>query len=141
MFHFNPQTKYQRTTWSKNFLAHCRALISHPSYSPDLALAKYLIFSKENTNVKGRKFQDIKDIKNVVDDCFVKILDRCKKCFAVKRDYCGVKYFSSYFMYVCSYKLSPGTSLFDTVYFINIALFLSQTIRAATMPEGLHYIL
>jgi hypothetical protein len=49
-------------------------------------LAKYFIFSKENATAKGRKFQDIKDTKIVVDDCFVKLLDRCKKCVAVKRD-------------------------------------------------------
>jgi len=42
-------------------------MISHPSYSPDQVLAKYFIFSKENATVKGRKFQDIKDIKIVVD--------------------------------------------------------------------------
>jgi hypothetical protein len=57
--------------WSKHFLAHCRAMISHSSYSPDQVLAKYFIFSKENATVKGRKFQDIKGIKIVVGDCFV----------------------------------------------------------------------
>jgi len=66
-------------------------MISHPSYSPVQVLAKYFIFSKENTIVKGRTFQDIKDIKIVVHDCFVKLLDRCKKCVAVKRDYCEGK--------------------------------------------------
>jgi len=72
--------------WKKHFLAHCSAMISHPPYSPDQVLAKYFIFSKENATAKGRKFQDIKDIKTVVDDCFVKLLDRRKKCVAVKRD-------------------------------------------------------
>jgi hypothetical protein len=66
-------------------------MISHSSYSPDQLLAKYFIFSKENATAKGRKFQDIKDIKIVVDDCFVKLLDRCKKSVPVKRDYCEGK--------------------------------------------------
>jgi hypothetical protein len=66
-------------------------MISHPTYSSDQVLAKYFILSKENATVKGRKFQDINDIKIVVDDFFVKLLDRCKKCVAVKRDYCEGK--------------------------------------------------
>jgi hypothetical protein len=33
-----------------------------PSYSPVQVLAKYFIFFQKNTTVKGRTFQDIKDI-------------------------------------------------------------------------------
>jgi hypothetical protein len=41
---------------------------------------------------KEENFRTSRTLINiVVDDCSVKLLDRCKKCVAVKRDYCEGK--------------------------------------------------
>jgi predicted metal-dependent hydrolase len=58
----------------------------------------FFIFPKVKTTFKGRRFDDVKDTKekfnlkkkpplDALDDCFVKLLERYKKCVAVKRHY------------------------------------------------------
>jgi hypothetical protein len=44
------------------------------------------------TDLKGKRCQDMKDIKknvtlNAFDDCFTQLLERCKMCVAVKEVY------------------------------------------------------
>jgi hypothetical protein len=48
----------------------------------------FYLFTKVKMALKGNRFQDIKDIKknvtlNASDDCFMKLLERCKMCVAV----------------------------------------------------------
>jgi hypothetical protein len=40
--------------------------ISHPSYSPDLAPAEFFLFPTVKTALKGKRFQDVEDIKKNV---------------------------------------------------------------------------
>jgi histone-lysine N-methyltransferase SETMAR len=48
----------------KIFLAKQGVLeISHPPYSPDLAPADPFLFSTVKTSIKGKRFQDVEDIK------------------------------------------------------------------------------
>jgi len=49
--------------------------------------------------------------------CFVQFLKRYEKCVVFNRDYFEGKgeQISSYPMYLCSYRLNPGTSLFSLI--------------------------
>jgi hypothetical protein len=48
----------------KQFLVQkCINEVEHPSYSPDLALNDFWQFPKTESALKGRRFQDIEDIK------------------------------------------------------------------------------
>jgi hypothetical protein len=65
--------------------------ISHPHYSPDLALADFFLFPTAKTALKGKRFQDVEDIKKNVKaernavpleafaDCFKKLFERRNK--------------------------------------------------------------
>jgi hypothetical protein len=39
--------------------------MEHPSYSSDFALNDFWLFLKLKSALKGRRFQDIEDIKNI----------------------------------------------------------------------------
>jgi histone-lysine N-methyltransferase SETMAR len=83
----------------KTFLAkHGVVEISHPPYSPDLAPADFF-FPMTKTTFKGKRFQDVEDIKKNVTaelntvplvtfaDCFQKLFEQCNKCIQVGGDY------------------------------------------------------
>jgi hypothetical protein len=83
----------------KTFLAkHGVVEISHPHYSPDLAPADSFLFPTAKTALKGKRFQDVEDIKKNVTaelnavileafaDCFQKLFERYNKCFQVGGD-------------------------------------------------------
>jgi hypothetical protein len=48
----------------KHFLVNCSVMeIIHSLYSPSLVLAVFFLFPKVETGFRGRRFQDIRDIK------------------------------------------------------------------------------
>jgi histone-lysine N-methyltransferase SETMAR len=80
----------------KIFLAkHGVVEISHPPYSPDLAPADLFLFPTVKTALKGKRFQEVEDIKKNVTaelnavlfeafaNCFQKLFERCNKCIQV----------------------------------------------------------
>jgi len=51
----------------KQFLAQQKVtVLDHPPYSPDLALADYLLLRKVKSHLKGRLFDSISDIQKAV---------------------------------------------------------------------------
>ena len=68
---------------------HQISVVPHPPYSPDLAPADFLLFSKLKTTLKGRRFQTIEEIQeNVVRElraitqcAFQEAFQQCKKCW------------------------------------------------------------
>jgi histone-lysine N-methyltransferase SETMAR len=84
----------------KIFLAKYGAVrISHPPYSPDLSPAKFSLFPTVKTALKGKRFEDVEDIKKnvtaemnaiplgAISDCFQKLFVRCNKSIQVGGDY------------------------------------------------------
>jgi hypothetical protein len=84
----------------KTFLdKHGVVEISHPPYCPYLAPADFFLFPTVKTSVKGKRFQDVEDIKKNVTaelnavpseafaDRFQKIFEQCNKCIQVSEDY------------------------------------------------------
>jgi hypothetical protein len=67
--------------------------VSHPRYSPDLAAEDFFISPMAKTAFKGKKFQDIEDIKKNVkaelnavsleafSDCFQSLFERFNSVF------------------------------------------------------------
>ena len=51
----------------KQFLAQWKVtVLNHPTYSPDLAPADYVLFPKVKSHLKGRLFDSISDIQKAV---------------------------------------------------------------------------
>jgi hypothetical protein len=84
----------------KTFLVkHGVVEISHPPDSSDLAPADFFLFPTVKTAPKGKRFQDVENIKENVTaelnavpleafaDCFQKRFERCNKCIQVGGDY------------------------------------------------------
>jgi hypothetical protein len=82
----------------KIFLAkHGVVEIRHPPYSPDLTPADLFLFPTVKTALKGKRFQDVEDIKkNVTAElnavllgafagCFQKPFERCEKMYSSRR--------------------------------------------------------
>jgi hypothetical protein len=82
------------------FLAkHGVVEISLPPYSPDLVPADFCLFPTARTAFKGKRFQDVEDVKKNVKaernavpleafaGCFQKLFERCNKCTQVGGDY------------------------------------------------------
>jgi len=55
--------------------------MEHPPYSPDLALNRFWVFSKINSSLKGRGFQDTEDIKKVMTLMKAIPQQEFQKCF------------------------------------------------------------
>jgi hypothetical protein len=74
-------------------------VLHHPSYSPDLAPADFFLFSKLESQLKGKRFQDIskiqanvtEQIRSIPKDSFKKsfqsLYERCKSCVDRQGDY------------------------------------------------------
>jgi hypothetical protein len=73
--------------------------IGHPPYSPHLAPADFFLFSTGKTARRGKRLQDVEDIKKNVTaelnavpleafaDCFQTLVERCKKYVQVGGDF------------------------------------------------------
>ncbi len=78
-----------------NFLARCRVrTLPHPGYSPDLSPPDYWIFARIKKDVQGRRFHNVQELQNAVDDSISHITqqefadamarypERLRKCIA-----------------------------------------------------------
>ena len=75
--------------------------IEHPSYSPNLATSDYYLFSKLKKDLRGKKFDDVEEVKTAVMKHFadkepeyvlkgiVLLVHRCEKRVEIKGDYIG----------------------------------------------------
>jgi len=73
--------------------------MSHPSYSPALALADFCLFLKFKTTLKGRRFQTIEETQenairklhtireSALQEAFQQWKKRCELCIASRGDY------------------------------------------------------
>jgi hypothetical protein len=66
-FLLHENTPFYSTLVVKTYLAkHGAVEIGHPPYSPDLAPADVFLFPTVKTALKGKRFQDVEDIKKDV---------------------------------------------------------------------------
>jgi hypothetical protein len=83
----------------KCFLGNCDVVeISRPPYSPDLTPDEFFLFPKVENALRGEGFRLLRTSgKNFTtelnassldafSDRFAQVLEKCKKCFALKRD-------------------------------------------------------
>ena len=80
-------------------IKHQTSVVPHPPYSPDLDPAHFFLFSKLRTTLKGRRFQNIGEIKenelkelsaiteSAFQETFQQWKKRWKQCIASRRDY------------------------------------------------------
>ena len=74
------------------------AVLDHPPYSPNLALADFFLYPRLKTAIKGARFAEVNDIKDRVTavlssipqeafaDCFRNLYDRCETCVVADDD-------------------------------------------------------
>jgi hypothetical protein len=82
------------------FLAkHATTVLLQPPYSPDLALADFILFPKLKSTLKGRRFESIEAIKTnslahlrnipktAFQECFRTLKNRWQRCIQSRGEY------------------------------------------------------